>query len=134
MAQASFVCDLEKWTVPELLAQPEQTDYLTDEESDDGAGFELKIPALKDLIYEFEIGDDAVQARESEWKNNLADLKARGFVQESREEIKLTKMTKSNLLNQNISQQREFYNARLPTIIQELNTVIKAPQNKIYLR
>ena len=50
MAQACLVCDIEKWNVPEPLSQPEQTDYLTDEESDDGAGFELKIPALKDLI------------------------------------------------------------------------------------
>lgn len=112
MAQAGFACDLEKWTVPEPLVQPEQTDYLTDEESDDGAGFELKIPALKDLINEFEAGDEIVQAKETEWKNHLADLKARGFQKEPREEISLTKFTKSNLLNQNISQQREFYNSK----------------------
>jgi hypothetical protein len=79
MAQSNFVCDVEKWIVPEPLGQPEQTDYLTDEESDDGAGFELKIPALKDLINEFENGDDAVVARETEWKATLADYKARGF-------------------------------------------------------
>lgn len=134
MAQASFVCDLEKWTVPEPLAQPEQTDYLTDEESDDGAGFELKIPALKDLINEFETGDDTIAAREQEWKNHLTDLKSRGFEKEPRDEIKLTKIAKSSLLDSNISLQREFYNAKLPTILQELNTAVKAPQNKIYLR
>lgn len=103
MAQASFVCDLEKWTVPEPLAQPELTDYLTDEESDDGAGFELKIPALKDLINEFETGDDTIAAREQEWKNHLTDLKSRGFEKEPRDEIKLTKIAKSSLLDSNIS-------------------------------
>ena len=84
MAQASFACEIEKWTVPDPLIVPEQTDYLTDEESDDGAGFELKIPALKDLIQEFEVGDEAVISRESEWKATLADLKSRGFEQEPR--------------------------------------------------
>jgi hypothetical protein len=33
---------------------------LTDEESDDAAGFELRVPALKDLLTEFEIGDDVL--------------------------------------------------------------------------
>lgn len=134
MATSSFACDTEKWIVPEPLRQPEQTDYLTDEESDDGAGFELRIPALKDLIQEFEIGDEAIIARESDMKIYFTDLKARGFEKELRDEITLTKMTKSTLLNSNISQQREFYSAKMPSIIQELNTAIKAPQNKIYLR
>jgi len=40
-----------------------------------------------------------VIARESEWKATQADLKARGFELEAREEIKLTKMSKSKLLN-----------------------------------
>jgi len=43
---------------------------LTDEESDDGAGFELKVPALKDLITEFELGDDVLIAKETELKTH----------------------------------------------------------------
>ena len=35
----NIVCGNIAWNVPELLAQPLQTNYLTDEESDDGAGF-----------------------------------------------------------------------------------------------
>ncbi len=83
----AFNCDLEKWNVPELLNQPEQTDYLTDEESDDGAAFELRIPALKDLIQEFELGDDVIITRESEQKAYIADLRSRGFEKELRDEI-----------------------------------------------
>ena len=36
--------------VPELLPKPDQNDYLTDEESDDCANFEVKVPVLDDLI------------------------------------------------------------------------------------
>jgi hypothetical protein len=32
--------------VPDLLAQPKGVDYLTDEESDENKGFEVKIPSL----------------------------------------------------------------------------------------
>lgn len=36
--------------VPELLPKPDQNDYLTDEESDDCANFEVKVPVLDELI------------------------------------------------------------------------------------
>ena len=47
---------------------PETTDYLTDEESDEGAAFELKIPALEQLIAEFEVGDESLESREEKAK------------------------------------------------------------------
>jgi len=34
-----------------MLSNPKSVDYLTDDESDENKGFELKIPNLEDLIY-----------------------------------------------------------------------------------
>lgn len=87
----NFVCDSDRFNVPNLLRQPKQTDYLTDEESDEGAGFELKVPALKDLITEFELGDDVLNQKETELKSYYADLKSRGLKPELRDDIILTK-------------------------------------------
>ena len=64
----NFVCDTDRFSIPVTLDRPNQTDYLTDEESDDGNGFELKVPQLKDLISEFELGDDVLSAKEMELK------------------------------------------------------------------
>jgi len=52
-----------------MLQRPEKTDYLTDDESDEGAGFELKIPALEELINEFEVGDEVMIGLESGLKD-----------------------------------------------------------------
>jgi len=60
--QNNFVCDQDRYFVPHVLEQPNQVDYLTDEESDDGNGFELKVPSLKDLLSEFEMGDEVLNA------------------------------------------------------------------------
>lgn len=77
---------------------------MTDEESDDGNGFELKVPALADLLTEFEMGDEALQAKESEMKQHKADFKSRGLEPELREEIILIKGLRKDLLNSNISE------------------------------
>jgi hypothetical protein len=79
---------------------------LTDEESDDGNGFELIVPALADLLTEFEMGDEALLAREMEMKQNAADLKSRGLKPQLREDITLTKEKRKELLNSNIAQHK----------------------------
>ena len=99
----NFVCDGDRFSVPICLEKPNQTDYLTDEESDDGAGFELKVPALKDLITEFELGDDVLANRESEQKQHFTELKSSGIEPELRAEIVLTKDVQKNLLNSNMT-------------------------------
>lgn len=64
---------------------------MTDDESDDGQEFEVPVPELDDLIKGFEQGDDKIQSEEEAFKTHLADLKARGFEKEKREEIKQKK-------------------------------------------
>ena len=39
-------------------------DYLTDDESDDGQGFDVPVPELADLIKGFEQGDEKIQKEE----------------------------------------------------------------------
>jgi hypothetical protein len=74
--------------VPELLEAPQEVDYLTDDESDDGNTFEIPVPELGDLLKEFEGDDDVLAQDEADFKSHLADLKQRGFEKEAREEIK----------------------------------------------
>lgn len=83
----TYVCDIDRFECPELLSEPNKVDYLTDEESDDQAGFELKVPALKDLLNEFEMGDDVLATREMEIKQHLTDFKSRGLQPELRSTI-----------------------------------------------
>ena len=83
----NFVCDNSQQKVPVLLDLPIQTDYLTDEESDDGAGFKLKVPKLSDLLNEFEVGDDCLIGKETDFKNYQADLKTRGMPRTLRDNI-----------------------------------------------
>ena len=54
-------------------------DYPTDEDSDDGAGFSIKIPELADLITEFEKDDEALFKAAELIKATKADLKAKGM-------------------------------------------------------
>ena len=82
-----FTCDDKIWEIPEQLPIPQQVDYLTDDESDEGT-FELKVPDLDDMIKNFEEGDDTLAKEEEEFKAHLKDLKSRGFEKELREEIK----------------------------------------------
>jgi hypothetical protein len=44
-----------------MLQNPKSVDYLTDDESDENKGFEVKIPSLDDLIYQFESADDTIK-------------------------------------------------------------------------
>ena len=54
----------------------------------DGKGFELKVPNLDELINQFEAPDETIGKANESFKQHLADLKQRGFVKETREEIK----------------------------------------------
>ena len=49
-----FRCDYRQQNVPDLLQKPDENDYLTDDESDDAAEFEVKVPELQALIDQFE--------------------------------------------------------------------------------
>ena len=117
-----------------MLLAPNAVDYLTDDESDDGKGFELKVPNLDELINQFEAPDETINKANESFKQHLVDLKQRGFEKEVREEIKQTKIDKKILLDANISAHRSFYEAALPSMVEDLNTVVKDPAKKIYLR
>ena len=104
----NFVCDNRTWDVPALLEEPNEVDYLTDDESDDGQDFEVPVPDLNDLIAGFEQGDEKIQTEEEAFKAHLADLKARGFEKEDREEIKQRKLQKTELLDSNITEHRRL--------------------------
>ena len=56
----NFICDNRTLLVPELLEEPNEVDYLTDDESDEGQDFEVPVPELDDLIKGFEAGDDKI--------------------------------------------------------------------------
>ena len=84
----NFVCDNKIWEVPELMEVPQEVDYLTDDESDDGNDFSIPVPDLGELIKEFETGDEVLQKEVEDFDAHLADLKQRGFEKETREEIK----------------------------------------------
>jgi hypothetical protein len=46
--------------LPELMIAPNKVDYPTDDDSDDNAGFSIKVPELADLLNEFEKDDDVI--------------------------------------------------------------------------
>lgn len=107
---------------------------MTDEESDDGNGFELKVPALKDLLTEFELGDDVLATKEMELKQHQTDLKSSGVAAELRDDIILTKDVQKDLLNSNMTLQKDYLASKLPGSLSELNSVVRCNENKLYLR
>lgn len=110
-------------------------DYPTDEDSDDGAGFSIKIPELGDLIGEFEKDDEALFKAAEVIKGVKADHKAKGMEYSAREvDIKDDKKDKTALFDANMSMQREEWTSRLPGMLEDINELIKDPKNKIYLR
>ena len=126
---------MEGYKVPQLLSQPLKVDYLTDEDSDEGSGFSIKIPELADLLIEFEKDDDSIFKAAEVVKQAKADLKAKGLEWTSRDiEIKDDKKEKIAHLDSNISTQRQEWNSRLPGMLEDINETIKDPKNKLYLR
>ena len=63
----NFVCDNREIEIPELMDEPKEVDYLTDDESDEGNDFEIPIPDLNDLLNEFENGDDVLAKEEEDF-------------------------------------------------------------------
>ena len=81
----------------------------------------MPVPELGDLIKGFEEDDDKIKSEESAFKDHLADLKMRGFEKAVREEIKQSKIEKTDLLDSNISEHRRLLQAQLPGMIEDLN-------------
>lgn len=131
---AGFVCDNKEIVIPMVMEAPDEVDYLTDDESDDGADFEVKVPALDDLINEFEKGDEVIAGEEEAFKNHCADLKLRGFELELRGEIKHVGTERATVLDKNMSAQRALFQSNLPGMVEDLNEVTRDPSNKCYLR
>ena len=126
---------MDGYKVPSMLDAPLKVDYPTDEDSDDGAGFSIKIPDLADLIVEFEKDDDAIFKVAEAVKQVKADNKAKGLEFNPRDvEIKDDKKDKIAHLDQNIATQRDEWTSRLPGILEDVNENLKDPKNRIYLR
>lgn len=85
--ELGYVCDNRTSRIPQILEKPDTNDYLTDEESDEGADFEVKVPALDQLIDQFELEDEVVQEQKVSIKNYVKDQITRGFVPEDRHDI-----------------------------------------------
>ena len=110
-------------------------DYLTDEESDEGSGFAIKIPDLADLVIEFEKDDDTIFKAAEAVKQVKADNKAKGLEWNARDlDIKDEKKDKISHLDGNISMQRQEWGSRLPGMLEDINETIKEPKNKLYLK
>ena len=45
-----YACDNRPSMIPMILDKPDTNDYLTDEESDEAADFEVKVPELDSLL------------------------------------------------------------------------------------
>lgn len=95
---------VEAYRVPTLLDAPLQVDQLTDEESDDGNGFSIKIPELNELIMEFEKDDDTLFKATEMVKAAKAEHKAKGIEYIARDlDIKDDKKEKIAHLDANIT-------------------------------
>ena len=126
---------MEGYKVPNLLNEPLKVDYLTDEESDEGSGFAIKIPDLADLVIEFEKDDETIFKAAEAVKQVKADNKAKGLEWNARDlDIKDEKKDKISHLDGNISMQRQEWGSRLPGMLEDINETIKEPKNKLYLK
>ena len=74
--------------MPLMLEKPDENDYLTDEEDDDGGDFEVQVPQLDTLLDQFEQDDDVILTEKQEMNEELLNLKRRGFEPEDRFEIR----------------------------------------------
>jgi len=86
------------------------------------------------LLTEFEVGDECLIGKETDFKNYLADLKTRGMPRTLRDNIKLEKTNRTAQLDSNIDFQRRFQAAKLPGMLTEANALIQKPLSKISLR
>ena len=132
--ELQFRCDYRASKVPDLLPKPDQNDYLTDEESEDAAQFEIKVPQLTDLLNQFEATDDSILQFNEKQKQTLKDLETKGFEPEPGQQIVNREQDRVKMLNDNITKQRQLSVAMLPGMVQDLNEKIVARNKKAYLR
>ena len=83
-----YKCDYRISEVPFMLGKPDVNDYLTDEESDEGADFEVKVPQLDDLLDQFEKGDGVITQLDEKEKEFVKDEIANGFEPVKNHDIK----------------------------------------------
>jgi len=98
-----YKCDYRISEVPYMLGKPDVNDYLTDEESDEGADFEVKVPQLDDLLEQFEKGDGVIAQLDEKEKEFVKDEIANGFEPSKNHDIKDLKGEKVCMLDMNIS-------------------------------
>ena len=63
----------------------------------------------------------------------MAALKAKGLEKETRQEIESMREENTKMFDNNISAQRQYMSTAMPSMHEDLNEVIKNPNNKIYL-
>ena len=115
--ELEYRCDYRKENVPNLMPKPDQNDYLTDEESDEAADFEIKVPELDDLLNQFEKDDESILQFNEKQKTHVKDLEVRGFEPEARYQIVYEQAERIELLNKNIATQRQQQISLLPGCI-----------------
>ena len=79
-----YKCDNRPAFIPELLEKPDYNDYLTDEESDEAADFEVKVPELDELINQFEQADEIIGEFNEQITQHAVETKKKGFDVEPR--------------------------------------------------
>lgn len=94
-----YRCDYRFSYVPALLPKPDVNDYLTDEESDEGADFEVKVPVLDELIAQFEKGDGVIDELNEKEKEFVKDEIANGFIPSKNHDIKDLRGSRIDMLN-----------------------------------
>lgn len=129
-----FKCDDRHALVPYNYEQPDQNDYLTDEDSDDVNDFEVKVPELDELLGQFENEDEIIQNEQQVLKEFKRDQKVKGFEVPVRYEIKSQKTEKASQLNNNITKQREQQATQIAGFISDLNESVVYKQNKMFLK
>ena len=102
-----YACDNRPSMIPAILDKPDTNDYLTDEESDEAADFEVKVPELDALLTQFEAEDETILLMNQGKKAYVKDLVTRGFEPEPRHSIINKKGEQAKMLDSNISNQRE---------------------------
>jgi len=102
-----YACDNRPSMIPMILDKPDTNDYLTDEESDEAADFEVKVPELDSLLTQFEAEDETILNMNQGKKAYVKDQTTRGFEPAPRHDITNTKGDKAVMLDSNISKQRD---------------------------
>lgn len=116
------------------LEAPHHGDQLSDDDSEDGAGLEIKVPDFAEFMMKFEKDDDVIHKNNEAIKSHVEGLRLKEQEPEPRCEIIDKKAEYKNMLDANITAQREMQGAKLVGHIEDLNEVIKSPENKIYLK